>query len=577
MPDNVSCHLSSCDDTSSVRKNWLTALFLTFALVLGALQAYIFRNSMGPDGISYIEIGEAWFRKDWGNVVSSHWSPFYSWLLGSANALLRPTASTEFALVHLVNFVTYAVALCCTHYFLTQLVVAMPREEGAKGIGLGRMPLTQFSPRQIKAVGYSVFLLCSLEWIGLWAVTPDMLVFAVVMLVAGLLISIWRNPETKATYALLGLVLALGYLVKAFLFVYSFGVFLMVIWAVHGRVRTPVLAGRMALMLVVFAALSGPQVVAVSMKQGELTFSGVHRSAYEGKIGGGMPIDSSAILLDEPRCYLWEGPVPGSYPRWYDPERWRSSAPADRLQFDLRATMKAAVSNTMTFLRQAHYLLTIVMAFTVVALVHGRIRLGNPLRLSPVWILLFLAAGGIVPYLLLIAHARYIAPFVMLGFMAAWCSIRIPCSAAEEDGVSSRTSQALGGALTLMTCVLLLSVALHAAVPLRTSKAINRDFRGCLAVAQYLKEKVGPNEEDVAVIGNGYGSYWAHLGGFRVIAECSERDFLRASDEGRVKVLAALEGCGAFCVVWPKPPDVELGERWQQVPGTNYYVYFYES
>jgi len=242
-------------------------------------------------------------------------------------------------------------------------------------------------------------------------------------------------------------------------------------------------------MLVVFAALSGPQVVAVSMKQGKLAFSGVHRTAYDEKIGGGMPIDSSAILLDEPRCYLWEGPVPGSYPRWYDPERWRSSAPADRLQFDLRATMKKAARNTRIFLLRAHYLLTIVLAFTVVALVYGRIRLGNPFRLSPVWILLFLATGGIVPYLLLAAHTRYIAPFVMLGFMAAWCLIRIPCPAAKEDGVSSRISQALGRALTIITCVLLLSVGLRAVVRPRASEGINWVFEDGLRLLNISERK----------------------------------------------------------------------------------------
>src|SRR5690349_2200928 len=62
-------------------------LFRLFAIGLGLLHVYaaIKSQSMNADGISYLDIGDAYFRADWANAINPVWSPLYSWILGFAN------------------------------------------------------------------------------------------------------------------------------------------------------------------------------------------------------------------------------------------------------------------------------------------------------------------------------------------------------------------------------------------------------------------------------------------------------------------------------------------------------------
>ena len=66
---------------------------------------------MNADGISYLDIGDAYFRADWVNAINPVWSPLYSWILGFANFVIRPSIQWEFPVVHLVNFIIYLMAL----------------------------------------------------------------------------------------------------------------------------------------------------------------------------------------------------------------------------------------------------------------------------------------------------------------------------------------------------------------------------------------------------------------------------------------------------------------------------------
>src|SRR3954447_12337274 len=88
----------------------VTAAWLVAAVVLGALQAVAFRGSMNPDGIAYLDMGDAYVRGDWATAIRSHWSPLYAWLLGVWLRLVRPDAAAEFPLVHLVNLLIFVVA-----------------------------------------------------------------------------------------------------------------------------------------------------------------------------------------------------------------------------------------------------------------------------------------------------------------------------------------------------------------------------------------------------------------------------------------------------------------------------------
>ena len=81
------------------------------ALAIGAAQAWATRFATNPDGISYLDIGDAYWRGDWHHPINAYWSPLYSWILGFFFKVLRPSAYWEYPVVHLVNFLIYVAAL----------------------------------------------------------------------------------------------------------------------------------------------------------------------------------------------------------------------------------------------------------------------------------------------------------------------------------------------------------------------------------------------------------------------------------------------------------------------------------
>ena len=103
-------------------KRRLIIIFLLIAVVLGALYAWKDRYSMNPDGVSYLDVGDAFMRGDWNMAISAYWSPLYPLLLGVALHLLKPTPYWEFPTIHLVNFLVYLFVLVCFQYFMHELL-----------------------------------------------------------------------------------------------------------------------------------------------------------------------------------------------------------------------------------------------------------------------------------------------------------------------------------------------------------------------------------------------------------------------------------------------------------------------
>ena len=79
---------------------------------------------MNPDGISYLDLGDAYLRGDWANAANSYWSPMYAWILGSANRIFHPSVWWQFPLAHLVNLAIFLFALYCFRYLVRAFLQA---------------------------------------------------------------------------------------------------------------------------------------------------------------------------------------------------------------------------------------------------------------------------------------------------------------------------------------------------------------------------------------------------------------------------------------------------------------------
>src|ERR1700721_664140 len=55
------------------------------------------------DGISYLDMADAWMHGDWLGGFSSYWNPLYPLIIMIVFSVLRPSSLDEFAALKLVN------------------------------------------------------------------------------------------------------------------------------------------------------------------------------------------------------------------------------------------------------------------------------------------------------------------------------------------------------------------------------------------------------------------------------------------------------------------------------------------
>jgi hypothetical protein len=94
-------------------------------------------------------------------------------------------------------------------------------------------------------------------------------------------------------------------------------------------------------------------------------------------------------------------------------------------------------------------------------------------------------------------------------------------------------------------------------------------------VAQQLHIMGIPPGTEVGVIGSAGDTYWAHLGGMRIIAEIPEKEDLRfiAADGARKQqILALFSSVGAKIVITGNATVANPAEGWRQIPGTRHFM-----
>src|ERR1035441_3965072 len=97
------------DDTVLTARVRIAAWFLL--ILAGVIEAVFSRRVVWADGISYLDMGDAILRGDWGMAINAYWSPLYPCLQGLALRVFKPSAYSEFAVLYFVNFLTYLFAL----------------------------------------------------------------------------------------------------------------------------------------------------------------------------------------------------------------------------------------------------------------------------------------------------------------------------------------------------------------------------------------------------------------------------------------------------------------------------------
>ncbi|MBE9125750.1 MULTISPECIES: hypothetical protein [unclassified Coleofasciculus] len=564
-------------------KKRIKILFWVLAILLGVLQAWANRYSISTaDGISYLDIGDAYMRGDWQTAINGYWSPLYSWILGITFFILKPSAYWEFPLVNLVNFTIYLGALVSFEFWLGKLL------EYQNKITLD----SQFKSVQIPiwvwlVLGYTLFLWSSLHWITVRSNTPDMIVAALVYLASGIILHISTKTASWLNVIALGAVLGLAYLAKAVMFPLSF-IFLAVAMLAMGNLRQ--VLPRIMVALLVFTLVTTPFITALSLSKGHLTFGETGKLNYAWSVnpgshiipdvhwqgeppGYGTPKHPTRQILGEPKVFEFATPVGGTYPPWTDPSYWYEGiAPPLAVDKQLKVIAKNLMAYNYLFLG------SLVFGYLILVGVGGKFR-SSLQGLAKTWHLLVPALAGLGVYLLAKTppSTRLIAPFIVLLFAGTFLSICLS------------NSQKLKRLIALAVVVIFLIVSYRLSYDAVKDVAIlwRKLEHTHWQIANSLKQLgIQPgNQVAIAVIdetGTDVHTFWARLARVNIIAEIHADDsVLTENSPLRFKVFKMIEATGSRAIVvgvrQSKLRNSLSETGWQRLGKSDFYVYFLEQ
>jgi hypothetical protein len=423
-------------------------------------------------------------------------------------------------------------------------------------------------------LGYAIFLWASLELVSLYDVSPDQAVLACVCLEAGFLLRLRRDP-TFRNFAFFGLLLGLGYWIKAILFPLGLLTLLFVyLWKRPSRIWRH---GTM-LSALVFLGVSAPLVLVLSSQKGRPTFGESGKLNYAWAVsprtfwrnwqgetpGSGTPVHPTRQLLQYPPVFEFAGPIPATYPPWADPSYWNEGL---QWHFRIRPQMEVLAAN---FASEIRLLLReqpgVVIALIVLASFSGRVWFAG---VRDLWPLIALPAAAFAIYLPVHVEDRFLGGFVVVLFLTLLAAVHL----GPADLRSARyVAIAVFITMVLGTADVTLRYATgHLAIP---GSGPNSSWQHVVTAEQLQKMGARPGDR-VAVIGDGTGAYWARLAKLRIVAEVmganhGSAQFWESPEDVKESVYAAFASAGASLAVASCPAHAANG--WQTISGTDYCV-----
>jgi hypothetical protein len=570
--------------------------FWLLAIALGAAQAWATRFTMNPDGISYLDMGDAYWRGDWHVAINAYWSPLYSWILGFFLKLLRPSPYWEYPVAHLVNFLIYVAALGCFDFFLRNFIRSRRVSDQIASLE-SNVSLPEWA---WLVLGYTLFISTSLRMITVKVVNPDMCLAGFVYLAFGFIPRISEGKVTHRTFVLLGVVLGFAYLTKSVMFPLAFVFLGVTALSYPSFSRGAKLAGGSALVVL---AIAGPYVLALSAQKGRLTFGDSGKLTYAACINGVDPwypgdggrlvcqgtgfveeADSwspnremlrhpAKMIFDEPPAYQFAGPVRGTYPFWYDPSYWQEGIAA---HFNLQGEVQALKGSLVL------YAWLVLSPFNQLNLTVGLLAL---LLLSPrpsacirrqiqVWPLFTPALVGMAAYSIVHTEYRYVAAFVSILWIAAFSGVRLQASRESKWIIA-------GVVITIAVVSSVLAMVATTSIDRAAAKTGPIYWRAARAL-----NEIGIHRADrIAIIADqpwgagGRGASVARLAGVQIIAQINQpASFWNSSPATQAALLEAIRKTGASAVLaWVDPPLTSSEERWHALAAPGCYAYVYPS
>lgn len=555
----------------------------TALIAVAVVRAWFTRYEFGGDSVSYMDIGRMIAEGHIRAAVHPYWSPGYPACL-SFLWLLHPNSYWECPLAHFVNVLIFVGALAAFQLLWSE--ARLWHEKYAINFGVA-IPESAFW-----VLGYAIFAVATLNFISVGLVHPDMLVAAFCFL-SGWGILRFRRAPSAGCALLLGTVLSLGYYAKAPFFPIGF---LFILCACLGRPvsRRRILLGGVA--LAAFLLTCAPFIGALSLAKGRFTFgesarlsqafyiNGVEHYVHwqGGPAGSGMPIHPTRKVNDFPEIYEFGAKNMGTYPPWFDPTYWYEGiTPHANWKFQSKLFVANLILEFQLITDSAAMLICVAMILAMSG--------GNGRRwIRGLWSSWYIWAPGVMALLmfaLVHVESRFLGGWLVLCFAGAVSACSLP-----EGRITGRTVGYIGLAALVTAAASVLSQASQEA--LRGGYIEGRSPRNAIIANYLFNHGLRPGDQ-VAVIGDGMYTYWAHLDRLHVVAEIPGAthwytkhpavDFWASGPEGQKHALQILAQTGAEAVVADpqglvrgiEPSTAPTG--WEKIGGIDTYVYFLKT
>jgi hypothetical protein len=548
------------------RGNARYTLWLLF-LACWLIQGMAARQFLDSDGIAYVDIARDCMRGNWHALVNGYWSPGYPALLSFWLKLFRPSAYSEITVVRLFACLSLALDLVCFEYFLEVL----PNFRKKLLPTAGGMPLPDWS---VRAVGYCLFLWCTVFLTPASINPPDLFVFAVLLLASATVVRISGGADGWLRLTSLGALLGIGYLAKAAMFPLAF-VFLATLLLAAGNFRR--IAPRVLVSFLIFLVIAGPFVWLLSKQKARLTVGDSGAIAYANAVnwvdttvywqgepaGSGIPKHAVRKVLEVPPIYEYSTPVGGTYPLWYDHSYWYDGVKA---HLELRRQLNVIHIGLRRYLDICFTALGPLSVCLLILLLLGRSLRTFGWTFSHAFPLWLPATTGLAMYAIVHVEDRFLSGFVILLWAAVFSALRLD--------VSRETGMGVRAAVIAVILVLGFQVALevgHRASGLGSGrKDANWELASALG-----RMGIQPGDR-VSYIGDALTDHiWAHMAGLSLASEIPERgksSYWAADSALKSQVDHIFLASGAKAVVTQQAPAEAIGEGWHNVPGTDYYV-----
>jgi 4-amino-4-deoxy-L-arabinose transferase-like glycosyltransferase len=533
-------------------------------VVMGLLQVGAHRNSMNPDGISYLEVGRAGIS-GWHGFVNAYWSPLYPFLLSLVLRWFDPSPFWEFPTAHFLNLAISLSGYGCLAFLIKEF-------RSSRRISYPAVERKYLlSDEEFYLAGTVLYVWASRYWLGTILVSPDFLVAVIFCLATALLLCIRRGNQGWLTFALLGVILGLGYLAKApmFLlgFVFVFAAYRLAQSTKHGWARAGVA-------LLLFLVIAAPFVTALSRSKHRFTFGDSSTISYAEYInqaplfvrwhgedpGSGTPAHPTRLVLRDPPLFEFATPVPGSYPPWYDPSYWYEGLRAHfSLKGELRAIFRAANEYLKMFSRSGALWCALLALIWV-------LRQGGSLDRSgrAWWPILSPGFAALAMYSLVHAETRFVTGAGIV--LVLWAVSRTQIALAVSPKKVFWTKMAVFIAPVI-------AIAWNATTDLRLL-ARPEPFASWEA-AQALHAAGVPAGARVGYIGTGLEAQWPHLAQVQIIAEIPDpgwNRYVALDNETRKAVLQKFAGTGAIAVVTRHAEVARSDPDFQRLASTELFV-----